>query len=329
MVTLRLGAPTVDGLRLDPGLPELAGDAVDAMAGAAEHDGGPCAADDVGCQRHPRRAGRRSRTGASTSAPSPVVSAGHVVHGVTLVAADQRVDVAIERCREEQGLAVSGREVEQPRTAGRNPMSAMRSASSTTTSSTPSRRTSPLATRSSSRPGQATTTLDALRQQLALRPVADPAVDGGDGPAVVLVDQGVQLALHLGGQLTGGHQHEGPGPSWLRRRQPRRRGRRWRGRRRASCPSRSGPCRRRRGRRGRRAAWRPGWGTARRCPGGPGVAHRGAGTPRSAKLRDNGTPIELTLANSAAVARAARRRRRQEREAQQRLPRTRFSVRDR
>jgi hypothetical protein len=25
------------------------------------------------------------------------------------------------------------------------------------------------------------------------------------------------------------------------------------------------------------------------------VAHRGAGTPRSAKLRDNGTPIELTL----------------------------------
>ena len=48
------------------------------------------------------------------------------------------------------------------RTAGRNPMSDMRSASSSTTVVTSSRRTSPRSMRSSRRPGHATTTLTPL-----------------------------------------------------------------------------------------------------------------------------------------------------------------------
>ena len=146
------------------------------------------------------------------------------------------------------------------RTSGRKPMSAMRSASSITTAvdvvevdvaagrrgrragrdrrramSTPRRRACELRARS-------------RRRRRRRRPTAASA---GAGP---------QLGGDLRGELAGRDEHEaravgGAGPA--------RPGTRGGCRRRWSCPSRSGPGRRRRARRGRRGWWPPGWGTAR------------------------------------------------------------------
>jgi len=97
-----------------------------------------------------------------------------VTYRVLLVAAHQGVDRTVEGGGEEQRLTGRRRPVEQVLDRGRNPMSAMRSASSTTTTSTWSRSTSPRSMRSVRRPGQATSTSTPRRSAFSCRPKPAP-----------------------------------------------------------------------------------------------------------------------------------------------------------
>ena len=87
-------------------------------------------------------------------------------------------------------------------------MSAIRSASSTTTWVTLPSWTTPILMRSSRRPGQATSELDAGVERLALRAVADAAVHGHDVEAAAAGER-AQLGGDLLGELAGRGQHEG------------------------------------------------------------------------------------------------------------------------
>ncbi len=78
------------------------------------------------------------------------------------------------------------------------PMSAIRSASSSTTQRTASRRTSPRSIRSSRRPGQATSTSTPRRKRRELVAIADTAVDGVDPQPP---GEGAQVGGDLLGQL--------------------------------------------------------------------------------------------------------------------------------
>ena len=94
-------------------------------------------------------------------------------------------------------------------------MSAIRSASSTTTVRTAPRSMAPCATRSSRRPGTGHDDVDAPSQGLAGGSVSRPAVDGDHAPASLSGQQG-ELALHLGGQLAGGDEDQRSGAPRLR-----------------------------------------------------------------------------------------------------------------
>ena len=89
-------------------------------------------------------------------------------------------------------------------------MSAMRSASSMTTRFTSSSRSEPRSRRSLRRPGVATTTSTPLPSALHLPVHAGAAVDG-EHLGLGAPAQGLQLLLHLRGELTGRHEHEALG----------------------------------------------------------------------------------------------------------------------
>ena len=95
-------------------------------------------------------------------------------------------------------------------------MSAMRSASSTTTKLDVVEATRRRwLMRSARRPGQATTMSTPRRRALELAAEADAAVDGGDATARRAGQRG-ELVADLGGQLAGGDQHEGRGAGGAR-----------------------------------------------------------------------------------------------------------------
>ena len=135
-------------------------------------------------------------------------------------------------------------------TCGVNPSSAIRSASSSTTTSTSANETSSDFSRSISRSGVATTISTPSLELVDLVVPAGPAVHGEDPLAGVVGDRFEHLG-DLDGELAGGHQDE---PERAASARPRRGcGRASARRTRASCPSRCGPGRRRRG-----PAWRLG-----------------------------------------------------------------------
>ena len=106
--------------------------------------------------------------------------------------------------------------------------------------------------------------LDALALQVAhLLVERGAAVERGDAHADLLAERREHVDDLLG-ELARRHEHERGGVAGLGRR---RRSGAWAGRTRASCPSRCGPCRTRRGRRARRRWWPLGWRRGRRCPG--------------------------------------------------------------
>ena len=89
-------------------------------------------------------------------------------------------------------------------------MSAMRSASSMTTRLTSSSRSEPRSRRSLRRPGVATTISTPLPSALIWLLHAGAAVDG-EHLGLGAPAQGLELLLHLRGELTGGHEHEALG----------------------------------------------------------------------------------------------------------------------
>ena len=99
-------------------------------------------------------------------------------------------------------------------TWGMNPMSAMRSASSSTRVSMSATDSSPRSPRSISRPGRGDDHVHAPAELLDLALDVRPAVDGDD-PEPGLVGQGLEHLADLDGQLTGGDEHQGPGPARL------------------------------------------------------------------------------------------------------------------
>src|SRR5690606_22131623 len=112
LVALGLAATPVDGHRVDPGVAELLGHPDGTVTSAGDHDRRPGAADDVGGQRHALLAGHLPDQVVALDAV--VVGARHLAADrIVLVVLDQLVDVAVERGREQQGLAVVGGGVEQ------------------------------------------------------------------------------------------------------------------------------------------------------------------------------------------------------------------------
>ena len=203
-----------------------------------------------------------------------------MVDGVGLVAADQHVDVAVERGGEQHRLALRVGLVEQAAHLGQEAhvghavglvdhdevdvVEAQRAAVEEVLEPA----------------GRGDDDLDALAERLHLLVHAGAAVHG-EHLGLGAPAQRLQLLLHLRGELAGGHEHEALGPA---RAPPSRCGRSAGGRRRWSCRSRWAPCRRRRGRRGRRgrvAAWT---GKGSVMPSSSRRAHRWAGTPRAAKV---------------------------------------------
>ena len=240
----------------------------------------------------PRRTGLRRSALAPVQKlvrrPSTVGGSGCqlVADGVVLVVADEHVDVAVERGREQQRLAVRS----AWRRAGGGPRAGSpcrpcgRPRRSTTISTSLEVDDAAARSRSARRPGQATAMSTPRRSALSWRLEADAAVERprragrGRRPAAS------SSSHDLGGELAGGDEHEraSGGAGW-----PWRRGRPGGCRRRGSCPSRSGPGRRGRGRRGRRAASPPGSGRvrgrrgARSAVDGRGHAEGGERSPRS------------------------------------------------
>ena len=95
-------------------------------------------------------------------------------------------------------------------------MSAMRSASSMTTTSTSSRSTSPCRTRSARRPGHATSDVDAAAQRLALRARSRRRRRRRRPRTVAAAAERRELARDLGGELAGRHEHEAAWAAGLR-----------------------------------------------------------------------------------------------------------------
>ena len=97
-------------------------------------------------------------------------------------------------------------------TWGMNPMSAMRSASSSTKVSTSATETSPAVTEVDEPPGGGDDHVHPSTHLLHLALDVGAAVDGGDSEADRL-GQRVEHLAHLDSELAGGHQHQGPRPA--------------------------------------------------------------------------------------------------------------------
>ena len=164
-----------------------------------------------------------------------------------------------------------------------NPIENISSASSSTTVWTRERSTAPCPTRSTSRPGVATTTSTPRRSRLICFPYGWPPRDR-QRPHAERAAVGVDGARDLDGELARRAQDEGLDRPARRVRHPvEERG----ARRRPSCPSRCGPGRWRRGRRGGSGRGPPGSGRARRSPGRrPSGRGRGGDRGRRTSWRD-------------------------------------------
>ena len=233
-LTLALRAVAVDRRAAHAALLELLGQRVGAVLGAAEHDRRAGGGDDLGGHVARGRRGRPPRTGASPRSGRPRGACGATGRAGSAAPAGRRRRRGWRRRAASGGSA--GVRSSSACTAGRKPMSAMRSASSTTTISTSSRSDlAPL-----DQVGEAARAgdehVDAASERLELGAEAGAAVDRGDAELAAAAEP-LELAAHLRGELTGGDEHEGRGAASG---VPCRRGRRAGCRTRWSCPSRSG-----------------------------------------------------------------------------------------
>ena len=114
---LALAASTVDGGGFDLGAGQLLGETVGAVPGPAEDDGRPGGSHGFGGQVHPGGLVDRPEEMGGRSDVGRFV-ADLVTHRIVLVVAGQLGDVAVQRRREQHGLAVVGRLVEQASDGG-------------------------------------------------------------------------------------------------------------------------------------------------------------------------------------------------------------------
>ena len=216
LVALGLGPAAVDRHGLDAGLAELAGHPVGTVAGAGEHDRGPGAGDDVGHERDPLGPGHGPEHVLDLRGVGLDVRGG-VVGGVGLVVADQLVDVAVERRREQQGLAAVRGQVEQAADRGEEPHVGHAVGLVEHDDLGAVEDDVPGGHEVLQAAGAGHDDARALGQHLALGAVADTAVERGHGTVAALVDEGGQLALDLGGQLAGRDEDQRPGAAGPRR----------------------------------------------------------------------------------------------------------------
>ena len=201
-----------------------------------------------------------------------------VARRVALVVAHEHVDCTVERRGEQQRLARGGVRSSSARTAGRKPMSAIRSASSITTIST-----SPSWTLAAlDEVGEAARArdedVDAAPQRLDLRAEAGTAVHGGDAELAAGTEPSSSRATCAASSRVGDEHEAARSLGSGRFGRARRAGCRTR----ASCPSRSGRARVTSGAavgQGERL-------DGERCADAPSgrVETTSAGTPRSAKV---------------------------------------------
>ena len=102
-----LGLAAVQGAGPDADLGELLDQPVDRQLGPHEHDGAAGPGRDRGERRRTCRAAGPAARGASMVSTVAVAGVGLVGHRVVQEAADQRVDVTVERGREQQPLAAA------------------------------------------------------------------------------------------------------------------------------------------------------------------------------------------------------------------------------
>ena len=206
-LALRLAAVTVDGGRGHAGVGELLGEAVGPALGAGEHDGGTVAAHEAGgevdllvVRRVPEVMGR--------AVGALVDGLCLVAGGVLLVAADEHVDVVVEGGREQQGLAIGAHLVEQTLDLGQEAHvgHAIGLVDHDQVDLVEAHVAALHQVGEAARAGHGD--VDAVAQGGELLAEADAAVEGGHG-LLAQGGEGAQLALDLGGQLTGGGEHEG------------------------------------------------------------------------------------------------------------------------
>ena len=204
---LGLATAAVDGGGADAGLVELTGQAVRTVAGSAEHDGGPGRAD---------RLGEHAGALCPWDLPEEVSGGGDVggvladlvVDGVALVVAGEFGDVTVEGRREQQGLAIGGRLLEQPTDCGHEAHvgHAVSLVEDDVVDGAEVDETLLDEVLEAARAGHED--VDAFAERSDLGPVADASVDDADAD---LAGEAADLLMDLLGQLAGRGQDQRPG----------------------------------------------------------------------------------------------------------------------
>ncbi len=215
-LALALGLVAVHRDRGDAGVGELLDELVGAMLGAHEHERQVA----LGTQVLEQRVDARFVRDLDEAVFDVIVGAALgrpvlVEGGVGRIAAGGLAGLAVERCGEEERLPVGGHSATMRSSAGRKPMSSMRSASSIT------KRADVVEVEGAA----VDLVLEAarrgdddvrLRGRLRLLEQADAAVDGGDAQRTRLGDR-TQLVDDLGGELARGSKHQSGGAARLGR----------------------------------------------------------------------------------------------------------------
>src|SRR6266508_158204 len=180
-----------------------AGNAVGRMAGPAEHDRTAAGGDDGGRERPP--AGRIDPPELMVDLTVGLRGARHVVAaGFALVALDHGVDLAVEGGREQKGLAIVGRAIEDPPHCGQeahvgHAVGLIEDDEASIVEPDGARGVQILEPA-----GAGHDDLDAARERPPLRLVADAAIDGDRADSIAGAEP-CQLALYLSGELPSGH----------------------------------------------------------------------------------------------------------------------------
>ncbi len=190
---------------------ELLDQPVGAVLGPAEDDGRTVPGHDVGGQGYPAR-----RVGAPEEVAdvAGLVLVGHhlVAARITLVAAHEHVDGTVEGGREQQGLAIGGRGVQQPPDGGQEAHVGHAVGFVHDGDAHVRQVDDPLGDQVLQPARAGDDDVDAALEGRPLRSVADAAVDGDHAP----IDgrrQRHQLLADLFGQFPGGDEHESGRPA--------------------------------------------------------------------------------------------------------------------
>ncbi len=208
-VALGLRAVAVDGNGLDTCPFELPGDPVGAVTGAGEHDARPDPVDDPGGDLDLLRVRHRPEM---MFEPRPGDLGGHVDGDrLVLVTPDERVDVAVERCREQQRLALCVGLVDKSTHLGQEPHVGHPVGLVDHDQVDPVEPGDALVHQVGEPPGAGNGDVDATPQRGDLGFELRAAVERVD-PHVTARSEPGEVATHLRGELTRGNQHQRAGP---------------------------------------------------------------------------------------------------------------------